>query len=106
MIKIDGIADDDRIALITLTLLVLLISPVSAVKVNAGVYNNPPLVFYENGEAKGLFIDLLEYIAKEEGWELKYTYSTFPVLLEKLEKEEIDILPALRTLERERNCSA
>ncbi|WP_457590906.1 transporter substrate-binding domain-containing protein [Geoglobus sp.] len=60
---------------------------------NVGIYSNPPLVFYENGEAKGLFIDLLEYIAEKEGWELEYTYSTFPILIEKLEKGEIDLLP-------------
>lgn len=78
---------------IAIAIIVLLTHPSSAMEVKVGVYNNPPLIFYENGEAKGLFIDLLEYIAREEGWKLKYSYSTFPVLLDKLKKGEIDLLP-------------
>ncbi len=81
------------ISAVAIALILLLIHPSGALEVKVGVYNNSPLVFYENGEAKGLFIDLLEYIAREEGWELRYTYSTFPVLLDKLRKGEIDLLP-------------
>ncbi|MBE8538945.1 transporter substrate-binding domain-containing protein [Geoglobus acetivorans] len=80
-------------AFLTLILLIFLILPVTAVDVKVGVYNNPPLVFYENGEAKGLFIDILEYVAKKEGWKIEYVHSTFPVLLDKLQKGEIDLMP-------------
>ncbi|AAB89485.1 PAS domain S-box protein [Archaeoglobus fulgidus] len=76
-------------ALITVCTLFIL-NPVSALKV--GVYDNPPLVFVENGEAKGFFIDILEYIAEEEGWSIEYVHDTFPRLLDKLERGEIDLL--------------
>ncbi|AKG91958.1 ABC-type amino acid transport [Geoglobus ahangari] len=75
-----------------LLLLLLLVFPVSARDVTVGVYNNSPLVFYENGQAKGLFIDILEDVARIEGWRLHYVAAPFPELMSALEKGEIDIL--------------
>lgn len=80
-----------RLQLITIIITFLLI-PNSALALKVGVYDNPPLVFMEDGEAKGFFIDILEYVAEKEGWELEYIYDDFPNLLEKLEKGEIDLL--------------
>ncbi|WP_129409799.1 transporter substrate-binding domain-containing protein [Marinitoga lauensis] len=58
-----------------------------------GIYDNPPLVYYENNKPKGFFVDLLNEIAKEENWKLKYTHDSFNNLLESLKNEKIDILP-------------
>ncbi|WP_456329188.1 amino acid ABC transporter substrate-binding protein [Archaeoglobus sp.] len=75
----------------TVALILLLIStPALAMKV--GVYDNPPMVFVEDGEARGFFIDILEYIADKEGWKVEYVYDSFPNLLEKLERGELDLV--------------
>lgn len=50
------------------------------------------MVFVENKEAKGFFIDILEYIADKEGWKVEYVYDSFPNLLEKLERGELDLV--------------
>jgi PAS domain S-box-containing protein len=59
-----------------------------------GVFQNPPLIYQDENEVvKGLFIELLEKVAKEEGWELEYVFSSFDSLLYQLERGEIDLLP-------------
>uniref|UniRef100_A0A7C3RHS4 Transporter substrate-binding domain-containing protein n=1 Tax=Archaeoglobus fulgidus TaxID=2234 RepID=A0A7C3RHS4_ARCFL len=70
----------------------LLLIPDSALALKVGVYDNPPMVFMEKGEVKGLFIDILEYVAKKEGWKVEYVYDSFPKLLEKLERGELDLV--------------
>ncbi len=96
-----------KIILITVTLLsFLFIYPAIAEELIVGIYDNPPMVFYENGKPDGFFVELLEYIAKEEGWNLKYIHGSFPDLIEKLKKGEIDILPDVAyTPQRERYIS-
>jgi len=73
--------------------LILLLIPVHALKV--GVYDNPPLVYVEDGNARGFYVDILASIAQNYGWELEYVYDTFPNLLEKLKSGEIDLLTAV-----------
>ena len=61
--------------------------------VKVGIYKNKPKVFVDSaGEPQGFFIDILNYIASKEGWQLDYVTSTWEKNLEKLEKAEIDLL--------------
>ncbi len=61
-----------------------------------GIYNSRPMVFQEKSEKpKGVFIDVLEYIAAEEGWTLEYVPGTWGECLERLKKDEIAILPGI-----------
>ncbi len=61
--------------------------------VKVGIYQNKPKVFINSaGEPQGFLIDILNYIASKEGWQLEYIPSTWEKNLEKLEKGEIDIL--------------
>ena len=61
--------------------------------IKVGIYQNKPKVFINPaGEPQGFFIDILNYIASEEDWQLEYVASTWEKNLEKLEKEEIDLL--------------
>jgi len=61
--------------------------------VKVGIYQNKPKVFIDSsGEPQGFFIDILNYIASKEGWQLEYVASTWEENLEKLEKAEIDLL--------------
>jgi CheY-like chemotaxis protein/two-component sensor histidine kinase len=60
--------------------------------VKVGIYQNKPKVFIDSaGEPQGFFIDILNYIASKEGWQLDYVASTWEKNLEKLEKAEIEL---------------
>ncbi|MBU0943112.1 MAG: PAS domain S-box protein [Proteobacteria bacterium] len=60
------------------------------------MYSNKPLVFQdEAGEFQGLTIDVLRYIASQEGWNLQFKEGSWPECLERLEKGEIDLQVAI-----------
>ncbi|MDA8125571.1 MAG: ATP-binding protein [Deltaproteobacteria bacterium] len=62
--------------------------------VRIGVYDNAPKIFLaESGKPAGIFIDLIEYIAKKEGWTLHYVPGTWKEGLDRLERGEIDLMP-------------
>lgn len=66
----------------------------SAQVINVGVYQNEPKVFVnEQGRPDGFFVDLLDEIAKAEGWSLNYFPCEWPVCLKNLEEGKIDLLP-------------
>jgi len=58
-----------------------------------GVYENPPLVYYdEQGAVHGFIPDLLEYIAERQGWRLQYVPCEWLQCKQLLAAEEIDLL--------------
>lgn len=58
-----------------------------------GVYENPPLVYYdEQGAVQGFIPDLLEYIAERQGWRLQYVPCEWLQCKQLLAAEEIDLL--------------
>ncbi len=75
--------------------------------VTVGVYENPPKVFTsESGKPSGIFIDIIEHIAKTEGWNLRYVRGTWGEGLNRLAKGEIDLMPDVAyTAEREQRYS-
>jgi signal transduction histidine kinase len=72
--------------------------------VRVGLYENAPKVFSDkSGKPSGIFIDIIEDIAKSEGWSLKYVPGSWAEGLDRLEKGEIDLMPDVAyTAERER----
>ncbi len=61
-----------------------------------GVYSNVPLVCCsDEHEPQGILIDILEYIAEEEDWELEYVKGSFADTFTWLNDGEIDLLPAV-----------
>ena len=59
-----------------------------------GLYENPPKIFTsESGKPSGIFIDIIENIAKSENWDLQYKHGTWAQGLDRLEKGEIDLMP-------------
>ena len=64
-------------------------------KVRVGLFPASPLVFEKDGKADGLFIDLLEHIAKENNWEIHYVRGTWSSLQEDLKNGTIDLLPSM-----------
>jgi signal transduction histidine kinase/CheY-like chemotaxis protein len=74
-------------------LLCLPISLPAQTKIKVGVYQNIPLSFSdEQGAVKGLFIDILEYVADKEDWVIEYQVDTWTQCLQNLENGEIDLL--------------
>ncbi|MEH6813612.1 MAG: diguanylate cyclase [Motiliproteus sp.] len=61
-----------------------------------GVYQNKPSVFYDDsGKIQGFYIDVLEYVAKAEGWKLQYVKDTWPGLIKQLEAGSIDMIAGM-----------
>ncbi|HEX2958944.1 MAG TPA: transporter substrate-binding domain-containing protein [Chitinispirillaceae bacterium] len=62
--------------------------------IRVGVYNNPPKVMMDStGKASGIFIELLERIAKKEKLNLKYVYGSWEQSLKRLKNDSIDLMP-------------
>lgn len=80
-------------------LILLTLSPGLALEVRVGVYDNPPLFFKEGDRYSGFYIDVLEEIAKREGWEILYVYDKFPKLLDMLKNDQIDLMTAMEYIE-------
>jgi two-component sensor histidine kinase/ABC-type amino acid transport substrate-binding protein len=64
-------------------------------KVRVGTFPAAPMVFIKDNKPEGLFIDLIEYFAKTLNWKIEYVYGTWDQQLLRLEKGEIDLLPAV-----------
>ncbi|MCW9051465.1 MAG: diguanylate cyclase [Motiliproteus sp.] len=61
-----------------------------------GVYQNNPSVFYDdNGKVRGFYIEILEHIAKAEGWQLQYVKDTWPGLIKQLNTGSIDMIAGM-----------
>lgn len=59
-----------------------------------GIYENKPKVFTSpSGVPSGLFVDILESIAREEKWTLEYVPGTWQEGLNRLARGEIDLMP-------------
>jgi len=62
--------------------------------VRVGVYQNEPKIFTGgDGKAAGIFIELIEAMAGDAGWELTYVPCEWSTCLSLLQRGEIDLLP-------------
>jgi signal transduction histidine kinase len=74
--------------------LVLAAPAEAATRVRAGLYENSPKVgLSAAGKPEGIFVDILEVIAREEGWDLEWVPGTWSEGLARLEAGEIDLMP-------------
>jgi len=75
-------------------LIVLSCGRIEARTVRVGVYDNPPKVERGRGKApRGMFIDIIQYIARREHWRIEYVEGTWDEGLTRLEKDSIDLMP-------------
>ena len=83
------------------------VSAAHARTVIVGIYENPPKVFTKaDGKPAGIFVDLIEYIAEQEGWQLRYRSVLWGEGLDLLEQGELDLMPDVAyTAEREQRFS-
>jgi len=64
--------------------------------IRVGIYQNEPLVFVgDDGHPSGLYVDLLDAIAAEEGWDLEYIECLFPDCLALMERGDLDLMTAI-----------
>ncbi|MCU0609426.1 MAG: transporter substrate-binding domain-containing protein [Chitinispirillaceae bacterium] len=83
-------------AVFTLLALLVLVSgeTTEARTLRVGVYDNPPKIRQDDaGTPRGIFIDVIQYIAKCEKWDLAYVHGTWEECLSRLESDSIDIMP-------------
>lgn len=74
----------------------LFIGPVHAQTrlINVGLYENPPKIFtMPDGKPSGIMVDILEAIARQEGWTIRYTSCEWHDCLQKLESGKLDLMP-------------
>lgn len=64
-----------------------------ALTVTVGVYENAPKIFNQEGKAAGILIDILEEIARREGWQLRYVSGSWAENLDRLASGDIDLMP-------------
>ncbi len=68
--------------------------PAGRRSVNIGLYENAPKVYTaEGGKPAGLFVELIEAVAKAEGWTLNYVPCDWVDCLRRLEAGELDLMP-------------
>ncbi|MHB1062616.1 MAG: transporter substrate-binding domain-containing protein, partial [Thiobacillus sp.] len=62
--------------------------------VTVGLYENAPKVYTDkNGRPAGFFVELLDAIARDEGWTLNYIPCQWADCLERLERGQLDLMP-------------
>jgi ABC-type amino acid transport substrate-binding protein len=62
--------------------------------VRVGLYENTPKIFTdEKGIASGFWPDIINHVASQEGWKIEYVPGTWTESLQRLEKNEIDVMP-------------
>lgn len=61
--------------------------------IRVGVFDNPPVAFKDDdGQWRGISIDVLQAIANDEGWVLEFVPGSFSSLLNKFDERQIDII--------------
>jgi PAS domain S-box-containing protein len=62
--------------------------------IRVGVYENAPKIYTDSeGTVKGFWPDIINGIAQKEGWQIQWVHGTWTEGLERLEQNEIDIMP-------------
>ncbi|WP_139134888.1 PAS domain S-box protein, partial [Magnetovibrio blakemorei] len=64
--------------------------------VRVGVYQNAPQVFIDStGTPRGIYIDILDEVARLEGWKLDYVQGSFAEHLEAVAAERLDMMTSI-----------
>lgn len=99
--SIPFIASSRRRLLIFLLFICCISSPASARRlIRVGVYQNPPKIFLAGGHLSGIFGNLLDAIAKRQGWVLKPVPCQWTHCLVMLRNGQLDLMPDVAFNER------
>ncbi len=79
---------------IIILIILLAISVSFSMALKVGIYNNPPLVYYDKitKTPRGIFTDILKYIANKNGWDLVYVYEDWQKEFQDLKDGKLDVL--------------
>jgi PAS domain S-box-containing protein len=65
--------------------------------VRVALFRNPPKAdFIDGGRPQGLFVDLVEEVARREGWTIRYVPGTLAEGLARLERGDVELMADLR----------
>jgi signal transduction histidine kinase len=79
----------------------------TSLTVRVGIYENNPKIFTDStGNAAGFWPDIINSIAAEEGWEIRWVHGAWAESLERLKNNEIDIMPDVAYTEERNNIYA
>jgi len=85
-----------RLFIVIFAILVGLTAQAAATVLRVGYYDDKPLVYRDDeGHPAGLYVTLLQNIARREGWDLVWQYGTFRECLTRLETSQIDLMTAI-----------
>lgn len=71
-----------------------LVTSIDAREVKLGLYENPPKIFTsDDGVPSGIFIEIIEEIARLEGWQIIYEHGTWSEGLLRLQQGKLDLMP-------------
>lgn len=73
-----------------------------AKEVRVGVYEDFPMVFVENGQPHGLFVDIVREVAREEGWHVRWVHGTWSEVFAATARGDIDILLSVASIPERR----
>ncbi len=79
---------------LTLALMVLTLANqgMAAKAVKVGIHDTPFCYLDEGGQAKGFYVDVVDQVARVEGWDIEYVHASWSQLQAKFEAGEIDLL--------------
>ncbi|MCF6212916.1 MAG: transporter substrate-binding domain-containing protein [Flavobacteriaceae bacterium] len=60
--------------------------------IRMGIYHNPPLEYYKNGVASGLYPEILGELSKKYNWKIDYVFGSWDSLYNTLLKGNIDLM--------------
>ncbi|THB77974.1 MAG: PAS domain S-box protein, partial [Desulfobacteraceae bacterium] len=75
-------------------LLLLVTRPCASELIKVGIFQNKPIVYFEQ-EPKGLFVEILDYVAEKEGWEIAYIPCELRDCLAFLRQNDLDLMTCL-----------
>lgn len=71
-------------------------SSTASTKIKVGVYQDFPLVFYDDeGKSHGVYVDILKHVAAQENWSIEYVPCKWADCLNLLENGKIDLMTAI-----------
>ncbi|MGD9135464.1 MAG: transporter substrate-binding domain-containing protein [Desulfobacterales bacterium] len=84
---------------VCLVILIMTLIPLHSTadtKISVGVYQNKPLLFTDaDGKVRGIFADILNFIAKKEKWKIEYANESWIQCYEDLKSGKLDVLGAI-----------
>lgn len=95
--------ENNALKSVILATLVSLIFCIQTFGLKIGYYDNFPLCYEENGEPKGLFIDILKKTFDVKSEKIEFVFGEFSDLLEELRTGKIDILTVVADTQERRN---